>query len=146
MQHLVQIIFNEIESLLHTLATFGSFCPKSSGKMLLGNILISLRSFMPKKSNGMQKLYSWAGFHHSNTFWIKIPKSSHCVQLNQVGILGFKRWGSFFWLHNKGIGDLVSGNGILLPQLLNLLWEKIVPVIEKNFWSSRLNLQKFWDH
>ena len=31
----------------------------------------------------------------------------------------------------------------------DLLWEKIVQVIEKNFWNSRLkaeNLQKFWDH
>ena len=31
----------------------------------------------------------------------------------------------------------------------DLLWEKIVPVIEKNFWNSRLkakNLQKFWDN
>ena len=30
----------------------------------------------------------------------------------------------------------------------DLLWEKIVLVIEKNFWNSRLkaeNLQKFWD-
>ena len=31
----------------------------------------------------------------------------------------------------------------------DLLWEKIVLVIEKNFWNSRLkaeNFQKFWDH
>ena len=31
----------------------------------------------------------------------------------------------------------------------DLLWEKIVLVIGKNFWNSRLkaeNLQKFWDH
>ena len=31
----------------------------------------------------------------------------------------------------------------------DLLWEKIVLVIEKKFWNSRLkaeNLQKFWDH
>ena len=31
----------------------------------------------------------------------------------------------------------------------DLLWEKIVLAIEKNFWNSRLkteNLQKFWDH
>ena len=31
----------------------------------------------------------------------------------------------------------------------DLLWEKFVLVIEKNFWNSRLNaenLQKFWDH
>jgi hypothetical protein len=31
----------------------------------------------------------------------------------------------------------------------DLLWEKIVQVIEKNFWNSRLkaeNFQKFWDH
>ena len=30
-----------------------------------------------------------------------------------------------------------------------LLWEKILLVIEKNFWNSRLkaeNLEKFWDH
>ena len=34
------------------------------------------------------------------------------------------------------------GNGI------DLLWEKIVLVIENNFWNSRLkakNLQIFWD-
>ena len=31
----------------------------------------------------------------------------------------------------------------------DLLWEKIVLLIEKNFWNSRLkaeNLQNFWDH
>ena len=31
----------------------------------------------------------------------------------------------------------------------DLLWEKIVSVIEKNFWNSRLkaeNLRKIWDH
>ena len=31
----------------------------------------------------------------------------------------------------------------------DLLWEKIVLVIEKNFWNSRLkakNLKHFWDH
>ena len=40
-------------------------------------------------------------------------------------------------------------NGILLPKLFWLLWEKIVLVTEKNFSNSRLkaeNLQKFWDH
>jgi hypothetical protein len=40
-------------------------------------------------------------------------------------------------------------NGILLPNCSDLLWEKIVLVIEKNFWNSRLkaeNLQIFWDH
>jgi hypothetical protein len=34
---------------------------------------------------------------------------------------------------------------VLLPKL----WEKIVLVIEKNFWNLRLkakNLQNFWDH
>ena len=40
------------------------------------------------------------------------------------------------------------GNGILLPNLF-WQWEKIVIVIEKHFWNSKLeakNLQKFWDH
>ena len=42
-------------------------------------------------------------------------------------------------------------NGILLPKLFwptVTHWEKIVLVIEKNFWNSRLkakNLQDFWD-
>ena len=41
--------------------------------------------------------------------------------------------------------------GILLPKLncSDLLWEKIVLVIEKNFWTSRQkaeDLQMFWDH
>ena len=40
-------------------------------------------------------------------------------------------------------------NGILLRKLFWPMWEKIVLVIEKNFWNSRLkaeNLQNFWDH
>ena len=40
-------------------------------------------------------------------------------------------------------------NGILLPKLFWPMWEKIVLVIEKNFWNSWLkteNLQKIWDH
>ena len=40
-------------------------------------------------------------------------------------------------------------NGNLLPKLFWPIWEKIVLMIEKNFWNSRLkakNLQKFWDH
>ena len=31
----------------------------------------------------------------------------------------------------------------------DLLWEKIVKLVKKNFWNSRLqaeNLQNFWDH
>ena len=42
-----------------------------------------------------------------------------------------------------------SRNGILLPKLFWPTVRKIVLVIEKNFWNSRLkaeNLQKFWDH
>ena len=38
---------------------------------------------------------------------------------------------------------------ILLLNCSDLLWEKIVQIIEKNFWNSRLkvkNLQNFWDH
>ena len=42
------------------------------------------------------------------------------------------------------------GNGILLPKLFwPTVRKKIVLVIEKNFWNSRLkpeNLQKFWDY
>ena len=39
--------------------------------------------------------------------------------------------------------------GRCFSNVSDLLWEKIVLVIEKNFWNSRLkaeNLQKFWDH
>ena len=41
------------------------------------------------------------------------------------------------------------GTGILLQNWSDLLWEKIVLVIEENFWNSRLkaeSFQKFWDH
>ena len=42
-----------------------------------------------------------------------------------------------------------NNNGILLPKLFWPTVRKIVLLIEKNFWNSRLkaeNLQKFWDH
>ena len=45
-----------------------------------------------------------------------------------------------------GIIRRPSDNGILLPQIS--YWQKIVIVIERNFWNSRpsaSNFQKFWD-
>ena len=45
--------------------------------------------------------------------------------------------------------NCVHYNGILFQRCSDLLWEKIVLVIEKNFWNLRLkakNLQNFWDH
>ena len=49
-----------------------------------------------------------------------------------------------FWLHDL-FGDMVFCS----QNSSDLLWEKIVLVMEKNFWNSRLkaeNLQNFWDH
>ena len=49
----------------------------------------------------------------------------------------------------KEISSKNKINGILLPKLLWPIVRKIVLVIEKNFWNSRLkaeNLQNFWDH
>ena len=40
-------------------------------------------------------------------------------------------------------------SGIFYQNCSDLLWVKIVPVIKKNFWNSRLkakNLKSFWDH
>ena len=72
-----------------------------------------------------------------------------------------------FWEGHKNLCDLpycfeiylvnnICANfcGLLLKAELyqncsDLLWERIVQVIEKNFWNLRLkakNLQNFWDH
>ena len=73
--------------------------------------------------------------------WIKYVKN---VVLNTI----FNQKRTFIGILNLSL-SLVR-NGILLPKLFHdLLWEKIVLVIEKNFWNSRLkakNLQNFWDH
>ena len=48
---------------------------------------------------------------------------------------------SYFWRYLKMV--------FCHQNCSDLLWEKIVLVIEKNFWNSRLkakNFQKFWDH
>ena len=59
------------------------------------------------------------------------------------------------WLieHYGNMGCQVFKRGIEMvfcyQNCSDLLWEKIVLVIEKNFWNSRLkakNLQIFWDH
>ena len=50
--------------------------------------------------------------------------------------------GELFWF---GVKKLV----FCYQNCSDLLWEKIVLVIKKNFWNSRLkaeNLQHFWDH
>ena len=54
-----------------------------------------------------------------------------------------------FFVQDKKKNSPKFENGILLPKLLWPTVRKIVQVIEKNFWNSRLkaeNLQKFWDH
>ena len=56
-----------------------------------------------------------------------------------------------FWWNNFLIIILVQGTRLVFcyQNCSDLLWEKTVLVIEKNFWNSRLkakNLQKFWDH
>ena len=46
-------------------------------------------------------------------------------------------------------GAIFTSKNVGYQNCSDLLWEKIVLVIEKNFWNSRLkaeNLQNFWDH
>ena len=52
-----------------------------------------------------------------------------------IYLISFFSWGAF--------------NGILLQNCSDLLWEKILLVIQKNIWNSRLkaeNLKKICDH
>ena len=46
-------------------------------------------------------------------------------------------------------GKKISAMVFCCQKYSDLMWERTVLVIEKNFWNSRLkakNLQKFWDH
>ena len=57
--------------------------------------------------------------------------------------------GIFFTKYNKNPFRRVSEMVFCYQYCSDLLWEKIVLVIEKNFWNSRLkaeNFQNFWDH
>ena len=82
-------------------------------------------------------------------FWcttIQHTKQVHSVQLC-FNFLWLFLCGNLTWRDNYEGKKIESKNGILLPKLF-LLWEKIVLVIEKKFWNSRLkakNLQNFWD-
>ena len=51
---------------------------------------------------------------------------------------------SFYYFFEMNFYHIVvSLNGILLPNFFWLLWEKIVLVIEKKFWNSRLKAENF---
>ena len=73
-------------------------------------------------------------------FRITRQKSGHSIKVSRLGSLDVVTETSFTW----------NGKMVFCYQnCYDLLWEKIVLVIEKNFWNSRLkaeNLQKFWDH
>ena len=74
----------------------------------------------------------------------------------------FRKWGQYlkgFWHLLQEIKLYISNKILVLlnfegmvfccKNCSHLLWEKIVLVIKKNFWNSRLkaeNLQNFWDH
>ena len=61
-----------------------------------------------------------------------------------------KRILMFGKLMSPSKGQIISEEMVFCYQnCSDLLWERILLVIEKNFWNSRLkavNLQKIWDH
>ena len=92
-------------------------------------------------------LYEWI---YEWMTWVNIWEISKCISLS---ISAFKiyvtcslspRLLKHSWSTN-GFQELV----FCYQNCSDLLWEKIVLVIEKNFWNSRLkaeNFQNFWDH
>ena len=80
-----------------------------------------------------------------------VPKKESLKKFRNIDKSGFNNWylikkiWSTFWM-----GSLENEKMLFCYQnCSDLLWEKIVLVIEKNFWNSRLkaeNFQKFWDH
>ena len=77
----------------------------------------------------------------SHVSWIKILTKK---KFGQIFVKKNIRIMSVFWFWEKENVNSADTPGILLP---NLLWEKIVLVIKKNYWNSRqkaMNLQNFW--
>ena len=101
----------------------------SPAQKMLGFGLDSLKqsvigSFLMSKSAVHVLLFSW---FYPNKIWIVVNfwkiLCKVCIQFGEI-VFCFKNCS-------------------------DLLWEKIVLVIEKNFWNSRLkveNFQNFWDH
>ena len=91
-------------------------------------LCIDLKKTCKKKEKSVQRAI-WYLTHH---------------QKDQVQIRTWNYIYFCFWLYCKK-----KRNGILLPKLFWAYVRKIVPVIKKNFWNSRLkakNLQNVWDH
>ena len=77
----------------------------------------------------------------TNFFTSKEEKTSQKSNL-------FLKLSVFPWLNFFSIHLFVKIMVFCYQNCSDLLWEKIVLVIEKNFWNSRLkaeNLQNFWD-
>ena len=97
--------------------------------------------------------------HEAKSFWPRIHEGaprSHCDQLRMKvgeGASPEKIQDEMPWLTchpKKQNRTLIWAHKIVFcyQNCSDLLWDKIVLVIEKNFWNSRLkaeNLQKFWE-
>jgi hypothetical protein len=82
----------------------------------------------------------------SNTFWTKIPKSSHSGR--RIDKLRLRRIFYFTGKLQQIYWLLIHDPTMVFccQNCSDLLWKKFVLANEKNFWNSRLKAEKFWDH
>ena len=111
----------------------------------------------PQTHNARTPLYSETPVSRTNSnlepinLLIKQAKNTDIsnteITINTPGKT-FLHFSFYFQLFSKNIIICIWYLVFCYQNCSDLLWEKNVLVIEKNFWNSRLasNLQKFWDH
>ena len=88
--------------------------------------------------------------------WVVFQCATHIARVRKFFIYYYTSLTSFLHAKNPVEGANLLKNSLLdstlvfcYPNCSDLLWEKIVPVIEKICWNLRLkaeNLQNLWDH
>ena len=87
------------------------------------------------------------------SYWFQVNLITYPIFIQMIKILFLfiseNSWLCYMWCPMEVQKRISSRYGILLPKLFWPTMRKIVLVIEKNFWNSRLkaeNLQKVWNN
>ena len=129
------------------IAFFAQFC-LLYGILLTGKSLLQWSLYFLRRPQNFAKSspYFWLALHRTKVrgrcckiLWPS--QNIWTLKITAPKLLNLQPF--FFWKFVRGT------NGILLQNCSDLLWEKIVLVIEQIFWNTRLkaeNFQKFWNH
>ena len=88
----------------------------------------------------------------AETTWLPVNDNYKEINLESEKMEIYGHWfnmKNLLSLRKSVSGSYPTSMVFCYPNYSDLLWEKIVLVIEKNFWNWRLkaeNLQNFWDH